>query len=77
MAINVILFGQLIEKAGRNAFELEDVPDTDQLAEKIHQCCPELAACSYRIAVDRKLVTQNTTLVSGVTVALLPPFSGG
>ena len=77
MAIKVILFGQLVEETGKDMLEVEEVGDTDLLVQKLHQCFPQLGTVSYRIAVDRKLVAENTALSDGMTVALLPPFSGG
>ena len=77
MAIKVILFGQLIEETGKNILEVEEAGDTDLLVQKLHQCYPKLGTVCYRIAVDKKLVAENTPLSEGMTVALLPPFSGG
>jgi sulfur-carrier protein len=67
----------LIDIMGRPTLELEDVVDTQSLQQKIQACFPALAATTYRIAVDKKVVTQNVALQNDSTVALLPPFSGG
>ena len=77
MAIQVLLFGQLADAAGKSRLELDDVPDTESLQAKIHDRFPALAGCTYRIAVDKQLVKGNTRLSDTATVALLPPFSGG
>ena len=77
MAIKVILFGQLADKTGRSVLELEDVADTHALQQHLQACFPALAGTTYRIAVDKKMVSENTVLTKETTVALLPPFSGG
>jgi len=77
MAIKVILFGQLAEITGRHTLELEDISDTETLQKKMNSDFPALAGTTYRIAVDKKLISENTSLPNEVTVALLPPFSGG
>jgi molybdopterin synthase sulfur carrier subunit len=77
MAIKVILFGQLGDIAGRQAMEIEYVADTHELVQKVHDSFPELAGITYRIAVEKKIITDNTALQDETTVALLPPFSGG
>jgi molybdopterin converting factor small subunit len=77
MAIKVILFGQLGDIAGRQAMEIEYAADTRELVQKVHDSFPELADITYRIAVEKKIITDNTALQDETTVALLPPFSGG
>ncbi|HEY0896978.1 MAG TPA: MoaD/ThiS family protein [Sphingobacteriaceae bacterium] len=77
MAIRVILFGQLVEKIGKSDLELEGIRDTDHLEKELHSGFPALGTLSYRIAVEKKLIHENTALKEGMTVALLPPFSGG
>jgi sulfur-carrier protein len=77
MAIKVILFGQLIDLTGKNTLELEDVRDTHALQQKIHTEFPALAGTTYRIAVDKKMITEKTDIPDNTTIALLPPFSGG
>lgn len=77
MSIKVILFGQLAEMASRGELELDDIEDTQMLQSIVHELVPALATITYRIAVDKKLVMENTALSNDSTVALLPPFSGG
>ncbi len=77
MAIKVMLFGQLADIAGSNTLELENVGDTNTLQQKIQVCFPSLSQSKYRVAVDKKIITENTLLHNETTVALLPPFSGG
>jgi sulfur-carrier protein len=77
MAINLILFGNLVDITGHTSLTVEDVPDTDGLTQYLHQHYPALAAAKYAIAVDKKMICTNTRLNNGTTVALMPPFSGG
>jgi molybdopterin converting factor small subunit len=75
--IHVMLFGQLADLAGTGSLEVDDVADTAALQQQLHRRIPALAGATYRIAVNKTVVTQNTHLTGDVTVALLPPFSGG
>lgn len=76
MPINIIIFGQLSEVLGES-LELQDIGDTDRLTVVLNEKYPELSGMKYMMAVDKKLVTENTLLANNNTVALLPAFSGG
>jgi len=76
MAINIILFGQLSEIAG-SSLSLKNVTDTDNLVKELHNLYPALSDAKYVIAINKKMVTENTAITENSTVALLPPFSGG
>lgn len=76
MKTKVLLFGQLAEAAA-SEMEISDVKDTDQLVQEINKRFPVLSGMRYRIAVNKNLITENTTLTNTATVALLPAFSGG
>ena len=56
---------------------LENVADTNSLVKELHTLYPALADAKYAIAVNKKVVNENTVLTENSTVALLPPFSGG
>lgn len=77
MKINILLFGQLTEITGADTVTLESIVDTDSLVSTLHASYSALANAKYVIAVDKKLITENTLLSDNCTVALLPPFSGG
>jgi molybdopterin synthase sulfur carrier subunit len=77
MKVELTLFGQLADIAGRTKFQVQDIPDTDTLQKKIHEMYPAIANLSYSIAVNKKTIHQNTRLDEDVNVAFLPPFSGG
>ena len=76
MPVNVIIFGQLTDIAG-SSLALENIADTNSLVKKLHILYPALADSKYAIAVNKKVVNENTTLTENSIVALLPPFSGG
>ena len=77
MEINILAFGQIADIAGKNSWTIDNAEDTDSLKEKLEQRYPILKEMNYLIAVDKTIIQTNTPLSSEVTVALLPPFSGG
>jgi len=76
MPVNIIIFGRLTDITG-NSLALENIGDTNSLVKELHVLYPALADAKYVIAVNKKVVTENTTLTENSIVALLPPFSGG
>ena len=76
MSIKIILFGKLADIVG-NSVSLDNVEDTDSLVDSLNKRYPELASTKYVIAVDKRMITENTVLNKKSMVALLPPFSGG
>lgn len=77
MKVNILFFGRLADVTGNARISMEDVKDTDALHAELQARYPELGKLNYLTAVDRTVITANTTLHDQVTVALLPPFSGG
>ena len=75
--INIILFGQLAQLAGRDRIMLSGINDTLQLREEVNELFPSLQNIDYAIAVEKKIMHENVVVADGQTVALLPPFSGG
>lgn len=76
MNVTIIIFGQLTDITG-NSLVLPDINDTNELIDSLHRQFPALATFSYKIAVNKKMVNENTLLTENSEVALLPPFSGG
>lgn len=74
MQINI--FGQLTDITGGN-IELNDIADTNHLVEELNKNYPQLINAKYVIAVDKKIIAENTILNNQSYIALLPPFSGG
>ncbi|MEO6729588.1 MAG: MoaD/ThiS family protein [Ferruginibacter sp.] len=77
MKVNIILFGQLTDITGTDTFTVEGVDDTTGLTNKLQDDYPALSNSKYIIAIDKKVIAENTVLTENCTVALLPPFSGG
>jgi molybdopterin converting factor small subunit len=77
MPVQVIVFGQLTDILGHQPVTMDDAPDTSTLIQQLNQRYPALIKAPYIIAVDKKIVTENTLLTGSNTVALLPPFAGG
>lgn len=75
MGIRVISFGQLSESTGKD-FQVS-VEDTDQLTALLRDTYQIPADLKYLVAVNKKLISNNTLLNPDDTVALLPPYSGG
>ena len=76
MSIQIILFGRLADIAG-NSVSVNDVADTDSLTGILHNTYPALAKSKYVIAVNKQVITSNTSINENSVVALLPPYSGG
>lgn len=77
MQVNILIFGHLVELLGASEIMLNDLQDSDNLIESLNNQYPELRKQKYAIAINKKIISYNTLLTEGSTVALLPPFSGG
>lgn len=77
MPLNIIIFGQIADITGANNITLENVADTNQLVAQLTSAYPSLGSAKYAIAVDKKIIKENTLLNNNNTIAVLPPFSGG
>jgi sulfur-carrier protein len=76
MTVNIIIFGQLRDVLGEQ-LALNDVSDMAGLKKRLHEQYPAMTDTNYMVAVNKKLVTENTGLTENCTVAILSPFSGG
>ena len=77
MRIKILLFGQLKERLGADFIEVDGAVDSDLLMVKLKSEFPVLSDISFRVAVDKNLVSEKVVLSEKSEVALLPPFSGG
>ena len=77
MNINILLFGRLTEILGESKLHMDDVADTHSLSQRLSAQYPGLAQIKYQIAVNQEIIHGNKPLTDGMTVALMPPFSGG
>ena len=75
--LQILLFGQLAQLAGTDRVMISGVKDTQSLRKDINALYPALQHIEYAIAVEKKIVNENTAIDIGNTIALLPPFSGG
>lgn len=75
--MEIILFGQLAEITGSSRIQIDPQLDTDRLVECINKQYPAMGVIRYQVALDKKIVSSNSPIGAGATIALLPPFSGG
>lgn len=75
--IEILFFGQTADVTGAASIAIDDLEDTAALQRQLHAQFPDLEQTTYRLAVNKRIITENTPLEKGATVALLPPFSGG
>jgi molybdopterin converting factor small subunit len=77
MKINLLFFGQAADITGKADLRFSGITNTLELHEKLIENFPALQTIKFSIAVNRKIVRENTILNNEDTVAILPPFSGG
>jgi molybdopterin synthase sulfur carrier subunit len=77
MKTEVLFFGQLTDITGETSMMLEGVQDTNALQAELVTRFPALQQAKFRIAVNNRIIDNNTTITEGSKVALMPPFSGG
>ena len=75
--LTIFFFGQLTDITGSSKVNNIEANDTDELCERLLEQFPLLKQATYVIAVDRKIIRQNTSLEDVNEIAFLPPFSGG
>ena len=77
MKIKILFFGILSDITGKEELHLSDVKSTDALNNKLHTLFPGMKNITYRIAVNKEMVSNDTELKDGDEAAFLPPFAGG
>jgi molybdopterin synthase sulfur carrier subunit len=77
MKINILAFGQIATVTGHSLVVEDSAEDTDTLKNVLSKEYPALKNLNFSIAVDKKIIHENVQLQDNITVALLPPFSGG
>lgn len=73
--VKIISFGRLKEILGPD-FEAE-AENIDDLINKLNEKFPQLKDLKLRIAVNQKIISENTELHNNDVAALMPPYSGG
>ena len=77
MKITLKIFGPISEIIGSDQITVKDMESTDQLVRHLKELHPDLSGIKFTLAVDKKIIEENTLLADRSVVALLPPFSGG
>lgn len=77
MMVNVLIFGPLKDVTGTDRCQVTDVHDTDEMIRRINEKYPGMSEKVYLVAVENDIIQGNTELFDNLTVALLPPYSGG
>lgn len=75
--MKILLFGQLKERLNADYIVIDHVVNSDKLMTRLLADYPSLADVSFRLAVDKNIVTEKVDLQENSEIALLPPFSGG
>ena len=75
--IDVIFFGKIAELMNEKKIQMDNIYDTGQLLNHLKSVCPQLEQLVISIAVNKKIISQETILNDGDEVAIMPPFSGG
>lgn len=73
--VKIISFGRLKEILGPD-FEAE-AENTGEFLSQLTEKFPQLKELKLRIAVNQKIISENTALQNNDVVALMPPYSGG
>lgn len=78
-SISVLLFGMLAENVGRPRLEIDAdrARDIEALLGFLRAEFAPLRTAKFAVAIDEEIRNDNAPLSAGMTVALLPPFSGG
>ena len=77
MEIKILFFGELATIVDAKEILVQNMKDTVSLNEHILAKYPSLKNKTYRIALNRELVSERRDLKDGDEIALLPPFAGG
>lgn len=81
MQCDVLVFAQLAEAIGRNRLTIE-LPEHATAGEALQQLAEQYEPIqsmreTIALAIDDTYVTRDTEVGHGVTIALIPPVSGG
>ena len=71
------MFGEAAEITGKDKLILNNISETDGLKKTLISKYPALGKIQFAVAVNQKLISENTPLLDNYKVAVLPPFSGG
>ena len=77
MEIEIISFGKIAEFIENQKILVEGIADTDAFDTFLQKKFPQLQHIKYRLALNKKLVQENTKFGDKAIIAIMPPFSGG
>lgn len=77
MKVEVHFFGHLKELIGQDFILIEDIHSTNDLLQQLNELYPSLKEKTFIVAVNNKIVNQNSNLFNENIIAIMPPFSGG
>jgi len=71
------VFGQLTDVFKQENISVENAADVEELKKRLVDSFPALADKTFVVAVDKRIIHNNISLLENAEIALLPPFSGG
>jgi molybdopterin converting factor small subunit len=74
--VKVLYFGAAQQVAGK-ASEDFTAEDTASLCEQILERYPAMSRVTFRLALNRNLLKEESLLKENDIIAILPPFEGG
>jgi molybdopterin synthase sulfur carrier subunit len=77
MKIKLLSFGPLTEIIGEQMVLPADIADTKSLTAYLSNNFPGIEKISYKIAVNRKIISGDVSFKDEDEIALLPPYAGG
>lgn len=75
--MKIEIFGQLVDIIGGSSLEIDTLASTDELKSKLFELYPLLKQKTFLIALNQKIINQNSSIEKESEIALLPPYSGG
>ncbi len=75
--MKILAFGKIAEILQKDEMELSGPEDTLALRKRLEIDFPALQGMDFKIAVNKKIASENFRLNKEAEIALLPPFSGG
>jgi molybdopterin converting factor small subunit len=77
MKINIKTFGALTDLLEDTEIEVNDGATLRDLKHTLLEQFPQLKQQYFRMAIGVQMSEENTQLIDGDEVSLMPPFSGG
>lgn len=77
MKIKILAFGKIADILPPQDWEIDGTVTAGAARQQMEAKFPALKNMRYLMAVDKKVVAEDTLLSDGAVLALLPPFSGG